>query len=411
MSRKPPQCRDLPAFTLIELLVVVAIIAILAAMLLPALAAAREKARRSACINNLNQAGKGTEMYTSEYGGYFPGGLSWKSHFGIPNPYINDETRESLSMMEWFQDRDRDSGDTASVYICDGGPGDFKDDLRANVALWDTQTIATAQTGSTARSPWSWKPQDTTSLKQAPYGLGWLLYTGAIPDPSVYYCPSAREAGPTDLTEWRTAGGFDSKLLTHGNWARQESGRFKGYWVYSQYAYRNQPIFANPFHGGKDEPLTIAFTSPKVETTVNCPPFKTQRLLGGRALVSDAFRKNHEMLTPGIGQKTHQDGYNVLYGDYSARWYGDPQKRIIYWPDVQTSSTWHATVYPSFQLMGLNNTWGYMGEKNNARDNEVRLNDDTFLRTMPLVWHTFDLAAQLDRKYLGLGEWGYIEGQ
>jgi len=65
------------AFTLIELLVVVAIIAILAAMLLPALASARERGRAAACISNMKQFGIALTLYADDNKGFFPHRDAW----------------------------------------------------------------------------------------------------------------------------------------------------------------------------------------------------------------------------------------------------------------------------------------------------------------------------------------------
>ena len=59
--------RQRRGFTLIELLVVIAIIAILAAILFPVFAQAREKARSTACLNNLKQLGTANQMYMNDW--------------------------------------------------------------------------------------------------------------------------------------------------------------------------------------------------------------------------------------------------------------------------------------------------------------------------------------------------------
>jgi prepilin-type N-terminal cleavage/methylation domain-containing protein/prepilin-type processing-associated H-X9-DG protein len=70
-------------FTLIELLVVIAIIAILAAILFPVFAKAREKARQTSCLSNIKQIALGALMYVQDYDESFPGHeCGWQSPWG-----------------------------------------------------------------------------------------------------------------------------------------------------------------------------------------------------------------------------------------------------------------------------------------------------------------------------------------
>src|SRR3954452_23518916 len=86
------------AFTLIELLVVIAIIAILAAILFPVFAQARERARMSVCVSNTRQIGTALMMYVQDYDETFPyirfhGGGAEQGHFtliwkNVIRPYL-----------------------------------------------------------------------------------------------------------------------------------------------------------------------------------------------------------------------------------------------------------------------------------------------------------------------------------
>jgi prepilin-type N-terminal cleavage/methylation domain-containing protein/prepilin-type processing-associated H-X9-DG protein len=78
-------------FTLIELLVVIAIIAILAAILFPVFARAREKARQTSCLNNIKQIGTAMTMYLTDYDGRFVTTSDDWRWYGPVMPYIMNE--------------------------------------------------------------------------------------------------------------------------------------------------------------------------------------------------------------------------------------------------------------------------------------------------------------------------------
>src|SRR4051794_19875452 len=82
------------AFTLVELLVVIAVIAVLAALLLPALGAAKEKGYRASCLNNMHEVGVSVQLYAGDNNSYIPmhpsrGNWAWDVDKATANALIN----------------------------------------------------------------------------------------------------------------------------------------------------------------------------------------------------------------------------------------------------------------------------------------------------------------------------------
>ena len=416
------------AFTLIELLVVVAIIAILAAMLLPALSAAREKARRASCQSNLKQMATAMAAYTGDYSGYFPSWVGWLSPRQLDwSDPDGDGTHVAGSSSPYrytyntfrpqYQHRRSDNKIQMDQVACE---------------FFRTVGMAFKNTAAPCDYP---TPRTWTGgqLNAGPQGLGFLLVGGYLGDASLFYCPSSTNMpsdywasgaeGVCSLEDWKSVGGSSAEHMLYGDYTAVTFGGGTQQMIQSHYAYRNTPFLPfNPYPSYVDNTYRIPGVKPDQCVRIAQPNFRTVRELGGRCLATDTFSKgynwdaNHtshyagsssttdtygepivaSRTIVGFGMKGHRTSYNALYGDGHAAAWGDPQERLIWHTQglVTPTKPEGQTFCVGLITLATNVFYGY--GSNYTTYGRASLDDGYVAHTNVPIWHDFDVAGGED---------------
>ena len=273
------------AFTLIELLVVIAIIAILAALLLPALASAKERAKRVSCVNNERQVALGINMYCADNSDYMPP-LKWH---GSGAPISSPNVQYPYEMVRL----------TAL-----GTPG---------------------------------PPFDPAG---GPYNLGVLWSSGGIGDGKIYYCPSNPK---TDNLSWDY---YSVKApWPYGEDPASGDGNpnyiRSGYQYYPQSATRlTAAVIAGA--GAVTFPEWPSSTISPLKDWTCVPLFKQSGIDQKRSMVVDT-------MNAGLSGLSHKSGgvaagLNAAFGDGHVNWQGVRQQQDVFgltqvWNDIQANTS------------------------------------------------------------------------